>query len=380
MVVCLSHTHTKKALFYFLVQCPEYIIIITTNFLVQKRKSVAAINTFLSFLFSLFSSFFFFLSLLLPSLIIISIMSAAETAPRKRNNSIIPLEFRNDTSDGGMERAALATVFGVREYTESKIFWNADEESAQDITATPTASTLHRNSSRKSYSTTSHRGSTNMMQTSGVLSVSPSSLQASPPPPPVQHRSLPKIPVVSEFGDIWSDTYSATAVAAADNNKKSTTGTAPSHTAQHPFQLLPPTDLSDFPLTIFDLLESDENPNLILWGIYAKQHTTVPSTAPPTADERDHTTPHNSNNKKKSRWSAQQLIPLKKLKKKASVDLPSTAVPEPPSQQHQAAAEDRVIEAATIEKLVEKLTISLGKKLPRLRAPWTGRRLNATCL
>ncbi|KAK4515063.1 uncharacterized protein ATC70_002673 [Mucor velutinosus] len=277
-------------------------------------------------------------------------MSAAtNTVPRKRNTSIIPLEFRNDTSDGGMERAALATVFGVREYTESKIFWNTDEEPAQDITTTTptTTSTLQRNTSRKSYTSTSHRSSTIMMQTSGALLVSPSSVQASSPPPPV-HRSLPKIPVVSEFGDIWSDTYFAAAV----DSKAPTAATTLSNTVQHPFQLSPPSDLSDFPLTIFDLLESDENPNLILWGINAKQHSTVPSTAPSTADERDDATPHN---KKKSRWSAQQLIPLKKLKKKASVDLSNAAsVPEPPTPEA-----DRVIEAATIEKLVEKLTISL---------------------
>ncbi|OAC98497.1 hypothetical protein MUCCIDRAFT_115416 [Mucor lusitanicus CBS 277.49] len=292
-------------------------------------------------------------------------MSAIETAaPRKRNNSIIPLEFRNDTSDGGMERAALATVFGVREYTESKIFWNADEEPAQDTIATTTTttptttSTLQRNTSRKSY--TSRRGSTIMMQTSGVLSVSPSSLkQASlPPPAPPVHRSLPKIPVVSEFGDIWSDTHfaSASAASAVDSKTPTATATLPSSTANHAFQLSPPTDLSDFPLTIFDLLESDENPNLILWGIDAKQHSTVPSTAPSTADERDDSTLHN--HKKKSRWSAQQLIPLKKLKKKVSVDLSNTvAVPdEPPAPLLEA---DRVIEAATIEKLVEKLTISL---------------------
>ncbi|KAI8335963.1 ras guanine nucleotide exchange factor domain-containing protein [Chlamydoabsidia padenii] len=43
-------------------------------------------------------------------------------ARRKRNHSIIPVELMNP-SEGGMERAALATVFGVREYTEPKVFW-----------------------------------------------------------------------------------------------------------------------------------------------------------------------------------------------------------------------------------------------------------------
>ncbi|KAI9027469.1 hypothetical protein CLU79DRAFT_739344 [Phycomyces nitens] len=42
---------------------------------------------------------------------------------RKRNNSLIPPELMNDVSEGGRERAALATVFGVREYSELKMFW-----------------------------------------------------------------------------------------------------------------------------------------------------------------------------------------------------------------------------------------------------------------
>ncbi|KAI9320924.1 hypothetical protein BX666DRAFT_1251635 [Dichotomocladium elegans] len=49
--------------------------------------------------------------------------SAIPGPRRKRNNSLIPPELMTDKSEGGRERAALATVFGVREYTESKIFW-----------------------------------------------------------------------------------------------------------------------------------------------------------------------------------------------------------------------------------------------------------------
>lgn len=278
------------------------------------------------------------------------------SVPRKRNNSIIPLEFRNDTSDGGMERAALATVFGVREYTESKIFWNNDDELAQDFTTT--TSTLQRNSSKKSYTSSSNnRCSTIMMQTSGVL-------QPPAPPPIHQHqqqhqqqqqqsRSLPKIPVVSEFGDIWSESHFAAEKEQRQQPIAESTKTHIQDNNINPFQLSPPTDLSDFSQTIFDLIESDENPNLILWGIDAKRQTTIPSTAPSNLDEKDYI-PIN-HNKRKLRWSAQQLISLK-LKKKTSADL-TNVVPEHQTTQEEA----RVIEAATIEKLVEKLTISLGK-------------------
>jgi hypothetical protein len=49
--------------------------------------------------------------------------------PRKRNNSLIPIELMiNNSSEGGRECAALATVFGVREYTESKVFWERQQQ------------------------------------------------------------------------------------------------------------------------------------------------------------------------------------------------------------------------------------------------------------
>ncbi|KAI8882163.1 ras GEF [Backusella circina FSU 941] len=54
--------------------------------------------------------------------------------PRKRNNSLIPIELMiNNSSEGVRECAALATVFGVREYTESKVFWERQQQ-ANEIT------------------------------------------------------------------------------------------------------------------------------------------------------------------------------------------------------------------------------------------------------
>lgn len=169
---------------------------------------------------------------------------------RKRSNSIIPIEFMKDETDGGMERAALATVFGVREYTESKIFWNHD-----------TTSTIE------------------------------------PTKPTETLCSLPSIPKVSEFGDIWQETNTN----ALEKQDKM------------------PSDLSSYPTIIFDIIKSDDAP-FISWQKVLKnqQHET----------------------EKRSRWSTELF-----LKRQEQV------LKEEPQKE---------IEAATIEKLVEKLTSSLG--------------------
>lgn len=216
---------------------------------------------------------------------------------RKNNNAIIPFEFRNDTSDGGIERAALATVFGVKEYTESKIFWNADEESILDKPVL-----LQRGSSKKSYTTAPN--------VSRMFN---------------KEKALPIIPVVSEFGDIWSET---------NLEKRSI----------EQLQQGLPADLSDYPLALFDLIGSDQNTNIILWATQQQ----------PSSHNEEEAYPSSVNGKKKKlRWTTHQFsIPESlKLKKKTS----STFSMCSPIQ------ETRMIEAATIEKLIEKLTISLGK-------------------
>ncbi|KAI9248404.1 ras guanine nucleotide exchange factor domain-containing protein [Sporodiniella umbellata] len=167
---------------------------------------------------------------------------------RKRSNSIIPIEFMKDETSGGMERAALATVFGVKEYTESKIFWNHD-----DITLKPKES-----------------------------------------------LSLPLIPAVSEFGDFWQD-----------------------QPTKNPLQ---PLDLSKYPPALFDIIQSDENNPCITWQRVSCHY------------------PLHETNKKRSRWSTELFF-----KKQAHV-----------VQQRE---EKEEIETATLEKLIEKLTVSLDYPL-----------------
>ncbi|RCH86948.1 hypothetical protein CU097_003744 [Rhizopus azygosporus] len=179
---------------------------------------------------------------------------------RKRANSIIPVELIKDTADGGMERAALATVFGVKEYTESKIFWSSD--SITSVSFKPFESLC----------------------------------------------SLPTIPKVSEFGDIWIETDK--------------THSHLQHEQQCHDRGIPPLDLSDYPLILFDIVKSDNSP-CIIWrntSNQSHQHETVA--------------------RKKHIWSTELFS---RKQEPVVTDVP----------------QQREIEAATIEKLIEKMTVSL---------------------
>ncbi|KAI8345358.1 ras guanine nucleotide exchange factor domain-containing protein [Blakeslea trispora] len=245
---------------------------------------------------------------------------------RKRSNSLIPVEFRNDTSDGGMERAALATVFGVREYTESKIFWNTEEDEDFTASSTPTSGfrPVQRNASKKSY--TSIKSNTMVIQS--PHQEQQQSLRALP-----HQQSLPTIPIVSEFGDLWPE---------VERKKQEHIQIKRAEPSDELITL--PADLSDYPFTLFDLVESDDDPNIILWG--TRQQTTVPVNAPSSENDKQH------RQYQRVKWTSPQhiLTSSLKLKKKSSSVQTLSSQEEPVFQ---------VIEAATIEKLVEKLTISL---------------------
>lgn len=256
------------------------------------------------------------------------------TTTRKRSNSLIPMEFRNDTTDGGMERAALATVFGVLEYTESKIFWNAEEElpatadEEYNNNNTTGMKQVQRNSSKRSYTNQRH--------------VSPN------------NKVLPSIPVVSEFGDIWSEVNTTFPPYHRLQNKRySSLKIQIDEQLQNALDNPLPVDLSDSSITLFDIIQSDEDPNFILWGLSSKQ-----STIPPTAPYQNNM---ENEKKKKFRWSAQQLIPSIRKKKSISMYKNNANGSIHSTSSVVTVEEDRVIEAATIEKLVEKLTISLGR-------------------
>lgn len=178
---------------------------------------------------------------------------------RKRSNSIIPIEFIKDETNGGMERAALATVFGVKEYTESKIFWNHND--------------------------------------------------IMPEIRPKESLSLPLIPIVSEFGDLWPNDV-------------------PKETIENE-NTLHPLDLSGYPTILFDIVKPDNSPCITWQSVSIRSHETTNIT---------------TTSKKRSRWSTE----LFSNKKQENVLNEQEKEPQ------------RQIETATLEKLVEKLTVSLG--------------------
>ncbi|CAO3698877.1 unnamed protein product [Rhizopus stolonifer] len=177
---------------------------------------------------------------------------------RKRSNSIIPIEFIKDETNGGMERAALATVFGVKEYTESKIFWNHND--------------------------------------------------TMPEIRPKESLSLPLIPIVSEFGDLWPNDVSKETI----ENENT----------------LHPLDLSGYPTILFDIVKPDSSPCITWQNVSIRPHETTNIT---------------TTSKKRSRWSTE----LFSNKKQEHVLNEQEKEPQ------------RQIETATLEKLVEKLTVSL---------------------
>ncbi|KAI9475383.1 MAG: ras guanine nucleotide exchange factor domain-containing protein [Benjaminiella poitrasii] len=246
-------------------------------------------------------------------------MSKKSTS-KKWSNLITPLdESRNTVYDGSsLERAALATVFGVKEYTESKIFWNAEEEEKEDCDVTVPPS-----------------GSKQVLQNS-------SSIQNT-----IQ-KALPLIPVVSGFDNF----FSAEPVYKTKSRSQE--------------QQLASSDLSDYPVDIFDWIESDENTNIILWSSdcnneYYSQNTIATTTQQQTVDQKNIESDFRSStlSKKKERWLTQLFVPGS-LKLRLQLNLPlifpssSLRFPVQNAQEH-----SRIIEAATIEKIIEKLTVTL---------------------
>lgn len=454
--------------------------------------------------------------------------SAIPAPRRKRNNSLIPPELMNDNSEGGRERAALATVFGVREYTESKIFWErqvaayhegpiststgshsatgSDDNNnnnhlapaaedgfvsitSKSIVSSPIGGTSTREK-RKSGASITHLVDSVFDSNASSTTATVPLTTTTPPPPPVatdnqlQHStitsssaaspnfSLPDIPVVSsEFNDLMVMSSKSISTRAARIERPSTApplsvlttfqprassvassslsgltldhevvSIAGSEQHQHMSDMTPPLVFTE-PPAIFDLLLSDDDERIVVWGpdpqaVSASMATTtiagktIPSspsppqppgaastasfastqTAPPnikgfssntttTATVSNPTPPaaaDTSKQRRRGRWSGQLLPDGFKLVSKSSLPLRRNR---PHSQLASSTNDDvresilfkfakrhgrkdkhrdlhdsnnntghtqlaklpKVIEAATIEKLVEKLTNTLGK-------------------
>ncbi|KAI7897506.1 ras guanine nucleotide exchange factor domain-containing protein [Cokeromyces recurvatus] len=207
-----------------------------------------------------------------------------KSTSKRRNNSVKPFESTTKNA-GSKERAALAAVFGVEEYTEeSKIVWQ-DKESDTSEMIVPS-------------------GLKQVLLRDDVSSI-------------MNRKSFSFMPANDSF---------------TNTNK-----------ASQEQLLTTPADLSNYSLTIFDQIESDENTRLILWS---SNTTDQQQTEGPDINCRSSTLI-----KKKLRWSAHHILPSSFKSKIKYLS--------PLSIQNTEKNNNRIIEAATIEKLIEKLTIVL---------------------
>lgn len=420
---------------------------------------------------------------------------------RKRNNSLIPPELMNDNTEGGRERAALATVFGVREYTESKVFW--ERQIAYYHDNGPVAS-----ADEAATAASSGSGAEGYVSITGRSVLSSPLLRRSPSPRPTtsdklvdhsiaslldsaldnagssdkQAKStaatsslqvplssstannnnndavlpttnlflLPDIPVVSKFTDFFEETDNLRSPSKVRSFSVASTLPAGEQQQHHYHEyassvtsdrwaneIAPPLVFIGYPPAIFDLLKSDQDERIIMWGpdpqfLSASMATTTVAGKQPsqhhqqssfsstffvsgstiaTSTQQREVTPGSNkpnirgfssnttaaantssadavkNSSRKSRWVIPDGLKIKKstlkirnklydnehearssslfrfskrhgknktmlmLDDQSSISsVNSTQIPQ-------------VIEAATVEKLVEKLTISLGNSI-----------------
>ncbi|KAI8393436.1 ras guanine nucleotide exchange factor domain-containing protein [Radiomyces spectabilis] len=293
----------------------------------------------------------------------------------KRNASLIPTEFMGDGRQGGRERAALATVFGVREYTESKIFWERGTclSSSADHDYDHDGDTKH--SARSRIADDQH-----------LSNYHPSSKSSN-----TALFQLPEIPLVSEFGDLLLEDDAIFSEAHSIEFASEPSHWSSSYTYDTAYlQVAPPLVFAEYPPAIFDLLKSDVDSRIIVWGSdpQAMSASMATVTTPHSEKKKTHgsaaakipastgfatrvtaenvstlkdESPRSARYKKMSILQAHRLfhidnrihsIPLWK-RKSAPKDTPNTSAL--PTEGETAS----IIEAATVEKLVEKLTNTL---------------------
>lgn len=341
--------------------------------------------------------------------------------PRKRNNSLIPVELINDSSEGGRERAALATVFGVPEYIDSKVFWERQQkqtspDSKYGYVSVNSISVSTRPISSSSYQEeTGDYFSSQKMQSKFFISsyvdsvldpvglnVDPSSIgtpgSSNLPiiPTPTKSFSLPRIPAVSKFTDLLIEDENGTDIMLPAN--PSSVLIHPSIRAESsisssiPSELIPQIEdtaslKSHVAVVVgtpevFDLLLSDEDERFIIWGpdpiLLSSSMATATSVERPSSYATLYnnqfrrpelkgfssnttstlTRPGSSSRRWSERFTTNKADHGSILLKKAF----GLSKKKPNKQIHQEINSDvpKVIEAATIHKLIEKLTNTLG--------------------
>ncbi|KAI8065485.1 hypothetical protein BC940DRAFT_83268 [Gongronella butleri] len=396
--------------------------------------------------------------------------TAIPAPKRARNNSIIPLELLNNTSGGGSrERAALATVFGVAEYSQSKIFWEKppfvssqhqhqhQHQQQQQQSAMGMSALSELNGSD---SAAPAMGSSMSFTTKGDASRAGSPLPARAGTPcsvlttaatrndaaaTSSTFALPPIPTVSQFHDLLvrdehgSDLMFPSNASSVLMHSSMMMRHGPPSLRHAPSDLSLQTSISDSPLafsptmadqeqntpiqhqehvaapllfigyppSIFELLKPDDDERIIVWGpdpkalsasmatttttttTNSREHPTASSSMPTTSQKQEHrpslrgfssntTTSISSPVKPEPTTKPRLLQGLKKsLQANTLMHRPSTdnlrqflrrrtlrnnkSVDDSPSTVTAANESNiaKVIEAASVEKLVEKLTITL---------------------
>ncbi|RCI03947.1 Guanine nucleotide exchange factor lte1 [Rhizopus stolonifer] len=129
----------------------------------------------------------------------LSLSEDGKSRPRKRNNSLIPAELMMSTSgEAGRECAALATVFGVPEYVNSKIFWDRQQEKSTKTGDKHSHLIINKENTTQVHEISSYVDSV-------LNSVATFDPVLGPTPQATKSFKLPKIPNVSKFNDLLDD-------------------------------------------------------------------------------------------------------------------------------------------------------------------------------
>ncbi|KAI9265003.1 hypothetical protein BDA99DRAFT_571347 [Phascolomyces articulosus] len=270
-----------------------------------------------------------------------------------RCNSVVPPNL--NATEGGRERAALATVFGVQEYTESNTFWERYQEEMAALAAAKKAkqqeellkkkkNALQADAHNRRHNNTTTPSSSSSAPTpppkKHVIARKPvpgssSPATAAPPlPPPLQidstsaaFKPLPDIPNVSKFNDFLIEDEHGTdlmfpaspssvllhTLAPAPSDQCMTESSARSSILlieEDPINAVvyPPKLFIGYPPAIFDMLKSDEDERIIVWGPDPTYDETMASSPTTLSDQESilsSATISKSNNSKPSTPSIQ---------------------------------------------------------------------------
>lgn len=267
--------------------------------------------------------------------------------PRKRTNSLAELM----STSGRKEYAALATVFGIPEYIDSQVFWERQQDNKYGHVSVNSISVASR-----PISTTEDDGFRSKFFISSYVdsvldqvgsSVNPSLIGV---PTATKSFSLPRIPQVSKFNDFLIE----------DENGVDILLPANPSSILIPDSISTPEEVVIGTPEVFDLIMSDEDERFIIWGpdpiCLSSSMATTPSSyatlynnqykRPELKGFSSNTTTTVNTTTPTDRGLFKRAFKRVTHKKKKPTVVDYSHLPQ-------------VIEAATVHKLIEKLTNTL---------------------